>query len=110
MYGSWVNSLPSRFVEELPEEHITVQAEMGLYSPDHAEGRSSHWDSSGFSGKTREPSRIHKVSAEGFQNGDRVFHEKFGNGTVIYADGKKLDIAFDHAGQKRVMDSFIVKA
>ncbi|MBN8964833.1 MAG: UvrD-helicase domain-containing protein, partial [Rhizobiales bacterium] len=39
--------------------------------------------------------------------GDRVFHLKFGNGNVIAVDGNKLTIAFDKAGEKRVVDSFV---
>jgi DNA helicase-2/ATP-dependent DNA helicase PcrA len=39
--------------------------------------------------------------------GDRVFHQKFGNGNVIHVEGNKLTIAFDRAGQKRVVDSFV---
>jgi DNA helicase-2/ATP-dependent DNA helicase PcrA len=39
--------------------------------------------------------------------GDRVFHQKFGNGNVIHVEGNKLTIAFDRAGEKRVVDSFI---
>ncbi len=39
--------------------------------------------------------------------GDRVFHQKFGNGTVVEVDGEKLSIDFDRAGRKRVVDSFV---
>ncbi len=39
--------------------------------------------------------------------GDRVFHLKFGNGNVVAVDGNKLTIAFDKAGEKRVVDSFV---
>jgi len=39
--------------------------------------------------------------------GVRVFHSKFGNGTVTAIDGNKLEIDFEHAGAKRVLDSFI---
>jgi len=42
-----------------------------------------------------------------FKPGDRVFHIKFGNGTVSVIDGNKLTIDFDKAGQKRVLDSFV---
>lgn len=42
-----------------------------------------------------------------FAAGDRVFHQKFGNGNVVAVDGNKLTIAFDKAGQKHVMDSFV---
>jgi DNA helicase-2/ATP-dependent DNA helicase PcrA len=39
--------------------------------------------------------------------GDRVFHIKFGNGNVTLVDGNKLTIAFDKAGERRVVDSFV---
>src|SRR5262249_20808759 len=42
-----------------------------------------------------------------FTVGDRVFHQKFGNGNVVAVDGNKLTIAFDKAGEKRVVDSFV---
>jgi DNA helicase-2/ATP-dependent DNA helicase PcrA len=42
-----------------------------------------------------------------FTVGDRVFHQKFGNGNVVAVDGNKLTIRFDKAGEKRVVDSFV---
>jgi DNA helicase II / ATP-dependent DNA helicase PcrA len=42
-----------------------------------------------------------------FAIGDRVFHQKFGNGNVTAVDGNKLTIQFDKAGEKRVVDSFV---
>jgi DNA helicase-2/ATP-dependent DNA helicase PcrA len=42
-----------------------------------------------------------------FALGDRVFHQKFGNGNVTAIDGNKLTIQFDKAGEKRVVDSFV---
>ncbi len=42
-----------------------------------------------------------------FALGDRVFHQKFGNGNVTAIDGNKLTIRFDKAGEKRVVDSFV---
>ena len=110
MYGSWVNAIPSRFVDELPEDHIEIQSEMGMIQA----GRSSHWDSSGVSGQKQPVSRYvasQKTTIGGdFTTGDKVFHEKFGQGIIIHIDGSKLDINFEQAGQKRVMDSFVQKA
>lgn len=109
MYGQWVNAIPSRFVDELPAEDIEAMSDIGLYEP----GRSKHWDSSGWgNGKSL---AVHAAPApvviERLHNrGDRVFHEKFGMGTIVNVDGSKLDIQFDKAGHKRVLDSFIVKA
>ena len=46
-------------------------------------------------------------TASSFTAGDRVFHQKFGNGNVVAVDGNKLTIRFDKAGEKRVVDSFV---
>jgi DNA helicase-2/ATP-dependent DNA helicase PcrA len=42
-----------------------------------------------------------------FSLGDRVFHQKFGYGQVVKVDGNKLTIAFEKAGEKKVVDSFV---
>jgi DNA helicase-2/ATP-dependent DNA helicase PcrA len=45
-----------------------------------------------------------------FNLDDRVFHQKFGYGHVTKIDGNKLTIAFDKAGEKKVVDSFVERA
>lgn len=45
-----------------------------------------------------------------FSLGDRVFHQKFGYGQVAKVDGNKLTIAFEKAGEKKVVDSFVTRA
>jgi DNA helicase-2/ATP-dependent DNA helicase PcrA len=42
-----------------------------------------------------------------FNIGDRVFHQKFGNGNITAIDGNKLIVAFDKAGEKRVVDRYL---
>ncbi len=39
--------------------------------------------------------------------GMRVFHEKFGYGEIADIEGNKLEVAFESAGTKRVLDSFV---
>jgi DNA helicase-2/ATP-dependent DNA helicase PcrA len=39
--------------------------------------------------------------------GQRVFHQKFGHGTIVGQEGNKLEIEFEHAGLKKVLDSFV---
>lgn len=41
--------------------------------------------------------------------GERVFHQKFGYGAIAAIEGNKLEIDFEQAGRKRVMDSFVTK-
>ncbi len=47
--------------------------------------------------------------ASDYTAGDRVFHNKFGPGTVTHVDGNKLTIEFERAGRKRVVDSFVAR-
>ena len=66
----------------------------------------------GASAARRSPSRAswwrnRPARSSAFAVGDRVFHQKFGNGNVVAVDGNKLTIAFDKAGEKRVVDSFV---
>ena len=42
--------------------------------------------------------------------GDRVFHQKFGYGEVIWIEGDKLDIEFDHAGARKVVARWVIPA
>ena len=48
-----------------------------------------------------------ETGGKGFVTGERVFHEKFGYGSIRTVDGNKLTIDFDKAGEKRVVDSFV---
>jgi len=49
-------------------------------------------------------------TASDFNLEDRVFHQKFGYGHVVKVDGNKLTIAFEKAGEKKVVDSFVERA
>jgi len=72
------------------------------------------WQSRTF---TREPARVveSRASAVSLGNkgrsdlnvGMRVFHQKFGYGLIAEIEGNKLEIDFEQAGRKRVMDSFV---
>jgi DNA helicase-2/ATP-dependent DNA helicase PcrA len=66
---------------------------------------------------TREPSRVVEARASAVSIGNkgrddlsvgmRVFHQKFGYGEIAEIEGNKLEIDFESAGRKRVMDSFV---
>ena len=130
IHGQWQSAMPSRFIDELPAEHITVESESGLYgntSPSFgrydrgsSQGGGSEW-SSGFGSRKaryrRPPTTIEGQAAlvgdgrsSAFAVGERVFHQKFGYGLIKTVEGNKLEIAFEKAGTKKVMDSFILPA
>ena len=114
VYNQWQSSLPSRFVDELPEAHIERRAVTAVFGG-LGENAVSWGGSHGW------PRRRPVVAAEpayrrvahdpgAIAVGTRVFHEKFGYGRVTAADGEKLEVAFDKAGAKKVMDSFVKPA
>jgi DNA helicase-2/ATP-dependent DNA helicase PcrA len=113
IHGQWTTTLPSRFIAELPEDHTETIAEPGLYP--RSSGMAETWVSNAsFFGRRTEAPRLAPAtraqSKGGFARGDRIFHQKFGYGTVRSAEGGKLAISFDKAGDKMVMDSFVEKA
>ena len=46
-------------------------------------------------------------TSSAYSRGDRVFHIKFGYGAVVAVEGNKLTVAFEQAGEKKVIDSFV---
>lgn len=135
IYGQWTSSIPSRFVGELPPEHTdsdtTMSGGESLWRANWSEradpfanvargtGRGPGWQRAAGSGSgfTTQPTRIveSRASAVSIGNkgrsdlsvGMRVFHQKFGYGAIAEIEGNKLEIDFEAAGRKRVMDSFV---
>ena len=123
IHNMWQSSLPSRFVAELPADAIEVEAESGLFGgsavgggsafPSAFETRSPSWFSQPRRAAPLIEGRATPVSGQrspGFAAGARVFHQKFGYGTIRAVEGDKLEIEFEHAGTKKVMDSFVSAA
>jgi DNA helicase II / ATP-dependent DNA helicase PcrA len=133
IYGQWTSSIPSRFVAELPEAHVETETSMAggesLWRANWSEradpfanvaratGRGPGWRRAVTGGFERTPPRVMEAKASAISLGNpgrgdialgqRVFHSKFGYGTVAEIEGNKLEIEFEHAGRKRVLDSFV---
>jgi DNA helicase-2/ATP-dependent DNA helicase PcrA len=135
VHGTWQSALPSRFVSELPQEHLDAVVDEGFYGGyagfrDNAgnAGFASAYESPGWrraqanraatGERTRPPlieAQAHVVQttdphSAAYARGDRVFHQKFGYGRVSVVEGNKLTVDFDKAGAKRVIDQFVTRA
>ena len=116
VHGQWQSAIPSRFVDELPPEFVDVDSEPGVYAGNRDTGGFGHGRALGYgSGLSRAPKRDMEASLihadpQGFDIGERVFHQKFGYGRITAIDANKLTIAFEKAGDKQVLDSFVVPA
>ncbi|MFK7838050.1 MAG: ATP-dependent helicase, partial [Sulfitobacter sp.] len=134
VFGQWQSSMPSRFVDELPEDHVEVLTPPGLYgggfgaaapgnlrSDLHEKAAEANvYNSPGWrrlqarSGERgiSQPSEARNVTIDmnavsSFVMGERVFHQKFGYGAVIGIEGDKLEIEFEKAGTKKVVSRFL---
>ncbi len=123
IYNQWQSALPSRFIDELPEEHVDAMAESGLYGAQarpvlRETPRTFSFQKTGSTPRRRDGVILDGEAweidtAEGdsrFEEGTRVFHQKFGYGRVESRDGNKLEVVFDKAGAKKVIDSFVEPA
>ncbi len=141
IHGLWQTTIPSRFLDELPEPHVeVVEAATGSAYGGYAQSRFSNMDTYGSSyaapGWQRAKQRAGESArgssgglqerrawrgrgqiegelvassnaAPAFAKGARVFHPKFGTGTVAAVDGNKLTVDFGEAGRKMVLESFV---
>jgi DNA helicase-2/ATP-dependent DNA helicase PcrA len=114
IYANWQNSIPSRFVDELPESHVARAGSAAMARDAAAMAPSLFMNGPLVARRPREAAPWEKQArparADKVQVGQRVFHEKFGYGHVVASDDDKLDIEFEKAGAKRVMDRFVEKA
>ena len=122
IHGQWQNAIRSRFVDELPPDHIEVVAELGLqpgaaWDTGWGSTIETPWQPAALARRPllvtngpvpRRGEEIRRVG--GFAVGARVFHLKFGYGTVTEVEDNKLAIRFDVAGDKKVMDAYVERA
>jgi DNA helicase-2/ATP-dependent DNA helicase PcrA len=133
-YGQWQTAVPSRFIDELPVEHVEVADDKGMsgYGPSRFENAetlfaSGSYDTPGWQraqrnrprGNASQAPRREPVTIEGtlvaastaegvgLDIGVRIFHQKFGYGRVVQIDGNKLTVDFEKAGHKKVVDTFV---
>ncbi|MEH6750342.1 MAG: UvrD-helicase domain-containing protein [Paracoccaceae bacterium] len=142
VFGQWQSALPSRFIDELPAEHVDVLTPPGLYGGGYGAagmgGFGAGSPSSGIEARVAEANVYNSPGWKRLQSraaqrpvsqpseardtvidmqavsahtmGERVFHQKFGYGTIIGIEGDKLEIDFEKAGAKKVVARFITGA
>ncbi len=129
-HGQWQSAAPSRFIDELPQDHVEVMdsTSYGGYTqstqPNRFKARENvakdmysepRWNKGARSGKRTvttidgQARQIKKVHKSDFALGERIFHQKFGYGAITAIEGDKLTIDFEKAGEKRVVESFVEK-
>ncbi len=137
IFGSTSYNAVSRFLKEIPEEYLSQESLLSTDSRDNYQEDDYEWS---YAGNTTRQYRENpylsnkKVQVNGFafrtpesflnglnkkqndfdiskyQEGSRVYHKKFGKGTINYVEEEgedyKIDITFDQAGHKRLMAKY----
>ncbi|MBT3787200.1 MAG: UvrD-helicase domain-containing protein [Alphaproteobacteria bacterium] len=137
VFNQWNANLPSRFVDELPADHVDVLSQAGVYEGDNSGGENRYiqetmdtaipfnmpGDFGARKGRHRRSVNNDGMIIDGkaehidtdssdstFAAGGRVFHQKFGYGLILNVSGNRLEISFDKAGTKKVIDKFVESA
>jgi DNA helicase-2/ATP-dependent DNA helicase PcrA len=110
IYNQWQNSIPSRFLKELPQENVDIlPSNLGYNSAPRSVIPTQAGILSERSPTRLSPLEDDKVSST-FQTGQRIFHDKFGYGYIQNVSGDNLEINFDHSGQKTLKSGFVKRA
>ncbi|WP_170444900.1 ATP-dependent helicase [Ruegeria arenilitoris] len=127
VFGQWQNAMPSRFIDELPEDHVEVLPGAGLHGNrqmsagiETRAAQANVYNSPGWKrmqarqgqygmSQPRESRNtvIDATAVASFTLGERVFHQKFGYGGVVGIEGDKVEVEFDKAGTKKVVAQYL---
>ena len=133
VFGQWQSQMPSRFIDEMPADHVDVMTPQavgsgfgtsragfggGAASFDDRVSDADVYNSPGWKrlqsrqqrAPAQKPVTLNMKATTSFTTGERVFHVKFGYGEVMEIEGDKLTIEFDHAGSKKLVASFVKPA
>jgi DNA helicase-2/ATP-dependent DNA helicase PcrA len=135
VYNQWQSQLPSRFIDELPKEHVEVLTPPGLYGGGYGAAapvnssladtaakadvyNSPGWKRMQARAAQRPVSQpreardvvIDVTAVAAYEVGERIFHLKFGYGSVAAVEGDKLTVDFEKAGRKNIVARFVVGA
>jgi DNA helicase-2/ATP-dependent DNA helicase PcrA len=129
VYNQWQSAIPSRFIDELPRSEVEIVSDAGLYGGGWSRRPAADIEFAAKAAVTeaeptsawtgwRDPRGVSspviksakRASGTAYAVGDRVFHQKFGYGTIRAVEGDKLAVMFDHSGEKKLFAGFVEKA
>lgn len=112
VYGQWQNNLPSRFIDELPQEHIELINKCSYFGDNRSAFKPNfkkNYYSDTYEETTYDGDRRYSYVKEKVANnlGKRVYHQSLGYGRIVAQDGNTVQVCFDHGGIKKLMNSYV---
>ena len=115
VYANWQSSIPSRFLDELPDEHVMRAGSAALERERRVTMAPSVFTAGPLVARRprtldawEQPARPMREAQ--LPVGSRVFHQKFGYGTVRAVEDDRIEVEFEKAGTKRLLESFVEPA
>ena len=99
VFAEILNSIPSRFLMEIPDELCEKHS-----STNRLNYMGSRHNFSMQPNKAKTPILI---DTSGKKPGNKVYHQKFGSGIIVRKNGDSLEIAFEKLGLKTIKEDYV---
>jgi DNA helicase-2/ATP-dependent DNA helicase PcrA len=99
VFAEILNSIPSRFLMEIPDE---------LCEKHSSTNRLNYMGSRhNFSMQPNKVKTLNPIDTSGKKPGNKVYHQKFGSGIIVRKNGDSLEIAFEKLGLKTIKEDYV---
>ena len=109
VYGQWQNNLPSRFIDELPKEHIELINKCSYFGDNRSSFKHNYtkpyYEETTYDDDPRY-SYVRETASNNYL-GKRVYHQTFGYGKIVAQNGNTVHVCFDNGGIKKLMSSYL---
>ena len=109
VYGQWQNNLPSRFIDELPKEHIELINKCSYFGDNRSSFKHNYtkpyYEETTYDDDPRY-SYVRETPSNNYL-GKRVYHQTFGYGKIVAQNGNTVHVCFDNGGIKKLMSSYL---
>ena len=99
IHGQWFYSIPSRFLSELPSDNIISNSDTNA----------NYFGNLDYQNNILENNNTYIENKDTILNGDRVFHQKFGYGSVINLENDNAEVKFEKTSTKKVKIDYLIK-
>ena len=107
IFNQWQNNLPSRFINEIPAEHVEMTNLSSGGGYDYGYGGWNGGAQSYFYKKEKKASYFGNAQKPVFQIGTEVYHSRYGYGKVVAADRDNTQVLFEDGSMKNIKADYL---
>lgn len=107
LFGRWQTCLPSRFIEELPQQHVEYKSLSQKQTVPSARYSSDGYGRAYSQDVEKVVERYRDETDNPWRKGIKVTHRVFGIGTIKQIEGDRLTVSFENGTEKKIVKSFV---